>query len=691
MVVNTRAEQARDAQRDVLGLLLANHPLDCPVCDKGGECPLQDTTFNYGPGVSSFYEPKRQFVKPVPLSPLIALDRERCIMCYRCVRFQREIACDEALTVIDRGSHSEIAVSEGRTFDSPFSGNTIELCPVGALTSIPFRFRARPWDLTNVPSVCNQCAVGCNIEIQYRGNAVMRLISRANPPVDDGWLCDRGRFTYEFVNDRQRLSQPLVRHHREFVPVSWDEALDTIAAAFTRIGESAGPDALAGVISPKATNEELYLFGKLFRGAIGTNNVDHWPRSEPIAGLPVPFGVDALHGSIADLERARVILLAGVNPIVEQPVLDLRLKKAAQRGAKLIVVSPEPLDLDLVATHVVRAPYPAIPQLLAAWANLILGEDLVNTAELQERADGLEEARAALAPFTPERAAEASGLSVELIAAVGRALAGQGGQGGEGQGDAAALLFRRELASGQPDDPYFMATTNLGLLIGALGPGGVFGGLVSESNAQGALDLGILPDRLPGHRRLGSPNGLREAWHTELPARPGVGWPAIRGGASSVRGLYLLGVDPFRQGDEQALSEGDSISLSGVEFLVVQDHFMTETARRADVILPAVSWAEKDGTLTNLERRVQRIRPAVRPPGEARPDWRVLRDLGRKLAPAGFGFTSPLAVWQELAAVVPAYGELVYAELARGGQQWPLPQAGRLRFATGQGQSEERL
>ncbi|HET8628418.1 MAG TPA: NADH-quinone oxidoreductase subunit NuoG [Thermomicrobiales bacterium] len=669
MVVNTVSEQARDAQRDVLAFLLSNHPLDCPVCDKGGECPLQDTTFNFGPGVSNFYEPKRQFVKPIPLSPLIALDRERCIMCYRCVRFQREIACDEALTVIDRGSYSEIAVSEGRTFDSPFSGNTIELCPVGALTSIPFRFRARPWDLTKVPSVCNECAVGCNINVEYRNNQVLRLTARANPPVDDGWLCDYGRFTYDYVNSTERLRQPLIRRGTQLVPATWDEALDAVAAGFRRIRDEAGADALAGVISPRATNEELYLFGKLFRGALGTNNVDHWPR---IPALDGPFGVDALHGSIEALERARTILLVGVNPIAEQPVLDLRLKKAANRGARLIVVGPEETDLDIHAAHALRVAPAALPDLLAAWTGLLASEGGYDQVFVAHRTTGFEAARAALAGNTPVQAAAATGLAEGVIAAAGRALAGDG---------PVAILYRRDYATGRPDDPYLAALTDLALLTGALDEDGVFGGLVHESNAQGALDLGILPDRLPGHRFVGTPNGLGETWHTALPARPGRGWREIAGGRSGVRALYVAGIDPLAPPAGEAPARPE-----GVDFLVVQDLFLTATARAADVVLPAVSWAEKDGTLTNLERRVQRIRPAVRPPGEARPDWRVYRDLGRRLAESGFGFSSPLAVWQELAAAVPAYGALAYGALARGGRQWPLPEhAGPFAFAAGRG------
>jgi NADH-quinone oxidoreductase subunit G len=627
MIVRTNAAKPRAAQSDVLGMLLSNHPLDCPVCDKGGECPLQDTTFNYGPGISKFIEPKRTFPKPIPLSPLIALDRERCIMCYRCVRFQREIPGDEALTVIDRGSHSEIAVTEGRDFDSPFSGNTIELCPVGALTSIPFRFRARPWDLTKVPSVCDKCSVGCNLNVEYRNNTVLRLTAHPNPPVDDGWLCDHGRFTYDYVNEKSRISQPLIRRAGQLVPASWDEALDLVAQRFRGTTARAGKAAVGGVISARATNEELYLFGKLFRGALGSDAVDHYPRTAATVG---PFGVDALHGSIESLERMGTIVLLGVNPLKEQPVLNLRLRKAAKNGATIIVVSPEANDLDQVAAHALRVPYAALPTLVATWAHQIGAEGLHDAEFTGERTTGLDRATGALAGYTAERAASETGLTAELIATVGRAIAAKGPN---------AILFRRELPGVGERSAYLATLNDLGLLIGATKEGGVFGGLVTQNNSQGAIDLGLVPT--DGSAPFGA-------------AAPGA--------------LYLLGVDP--------LGDGRAGALDGVEFLVVQDLFMTETAERADVIFPAVTWAEKDGTYTNLERRVQRVRPAVRPPGEARPDWRVLRDLGKRIAPNGFTFTSPTSVWQELAAAVPAYGELTYSALGRGGQQWALPHVG---------------
>lgn len=620
MVVNTRSADARAAQSDVLGLLLANHPLDCPVCDKGGECPLQDTTFNYGPGTSTFYEPKRQFEKPIPLSPLIALDRERCIMCYRCVRFQREIAGDEALTVIDRGTSSEIAVSEGRQFDSPFSGNTIELCPVGALTSIPFRFRARPWDLTKVPSVCNQCGVGCNIQIEYRANSILRLTARPNPAVDDGWLCDRGRFTYSFVNSPDRIPGPLARRNGELVPVSWEEALDTIAASFRRIATESGPRALAGVISPQATNEELYLFGKLIREGLGSPNLDHWPRGPIIRD---GSGLDAPRGSIADLDGARTIVVVGMNLIAALPVLHLRIRKAVGLGARLAILGGNFEEFSAL---------PAVRHELTGGELALLlervGQDLAGET----------------------RSSDGDALALADL------LRG---------GGPVALLFDRGLIGDGSGGRLITALRRVGRLAGAMEPGGFFGAPVTASNGQGALDLRIFPESIPAWERGLEHNdtvGAGPAGATAV----GLGWEELMPGADGIRALMLHGVDPLAD-------PAGAAAFKRPEFLVVQALTLTETARHADVVLPAVSWAEKDGTLTNLDRRIQRIRPAIPPPGAAWPDWRVFLALGRRLTSAGFDFSSPVEVWQALAAATPGYQHVQYSELARTGKQWPMP------------------
>ncbi len=286
MVVRTTTPTVKEAQESVLEFLLINHPLDCPICDKGGECPLQDNTFAYGPGASRYTEVKRRYEKPISISKYIKLDRERCIMCYRCTRFASEIAGDEALTVLDRGSHSEIGLAPGRTFDSPFSGNTIELCPVGALTSDLYRFRARPWDIKDHPTVCTECPVGCNVTLTVRDNSIMRSLARENTPVDDGWLCDHGRFTYRYVSSDERLTQPMIRRDGTLEAVDWDEAIAYAGSKLQEVIHRHGPSSAAGLISERQSNEDMYLFQKLFRAVIGNNNVDSSleRHAQPAAG-----------------------------------------------------------------------------------------------------------------------------------------------------------------------------------------------------------------------------------------------------------------------------------------------------------------------------------------------------------------------------------------------------------------------
>jgi len=319
MVVHTDTPEVIAAQNGVLELLLANHPLDCPICDKGGECPLQDNTFAYGPGASRFIEAKRHKEKAFPLGEQIVLDRERCIMCYRCVRFHQEIPGDEALAAVDRGAESEIATLSGEPYDSMFSGNTIELCPVGALTSRQYRFKARPWDLVRTPSVCNGCAVGCNIEVHSRSESVLRLVSRANPSIDDGWLCDRGRFdTVPSAHDC-RPARPMVRQDGALRTVTWDEAL---ARSAELLGPSGGVLASAGL-----SNEAFWLLQRLV------------PRL-PAALWPPAGQVWPVRGKIQNLARCKAILLVGLDLWNDLPILALWTRKAVQAGAKLVVVGP---------------------------------------------------------------------------------------------------------------------------------------------------------------------------------------------------------------------------------------------------------------------------------------------------------------------------------------------------------------
>ncbi|MBX6377133.1 MAG: (2Fe-2S)-binding protein, partial [Clostridia bacterium] len=331
MVVHTDTPAVAEARRGVMEFLLLNHPLDCPICDKGGECDLQNYSYRYGSPLSRLQDAKEHKRKAAILGPFIVLDEERCILCRRCVRFDTEVAREGTLTVFDRGTHSVIGTADGSPYVSYFSGNTIELCPVGALTSRLYRFRARPWDLERTPVVCHHCPVGCNLEAHTRQGRLERLVVRENPATDGGWLCDRGRFGYRYAQEGPRLRQPLLRRDGELVPVTWQEAA---VEAVRRLGEARGRTAVLG--GARLTNEEAYLLQKFARAVLATHDVDWRLAGEALAAPP-----RHLAARMTDVDRAGALVLAGVLPAEEAPVLDLRLRRAAaRRGAAVLSVGP---------------------------------------------------------------------------------------------------------------------------------------------------------------------------------------------------------------------------------------------------------------------------------------------------------------------------------------------------------------
>jgi NADH-quinone oxidoreductase subunit G len=383
MVVNTQSERVQVAQRAVVEFLLVNHPLDCPVCDKGGECPLQDISFGWGGGISRFVEPKRHFVKPLELSPKIAIDRERCIVCYRCVRFSQEISEDNQLVLLDRGAESFVSTFDGHPYVAPFSGNIIELCPVGALTSLPYRFRARPWDVEDAGSVCTLCPAQCNVTLTVRDERVLRVLARQNPEVDDGWLCDRGRFAYPALgrgapasNGVARITQPLLRDGGELRAVSWERALQEATAGLKRAGGRTG--AIAG---GEASNEEGFLLARLMREGLGSPNID----SRHAGTLPLEvlhaLGDPRLQAKVSDLEFAHAVLLLETEPINDAPILDLRLRKGVRRhGVKLIRASAA--ELREGAEELARGLSDAGPEIVVLWGErLTAGPDGATNAQ----------------------------------------------------------------------------------------------------------------------------------------------------------------------------------------------------------------------------------------------------------------------------------------------------------------------
>ena len=677
MVVRTNTPVVVETRKSVLEFILTNHPLDCPICDKGGECPLQNNTLHYGPAVSHFEERKTRKEKRYPISPLIMLDQERCILCWRCTRYLEEWADDPQLGLFERGGQTVIDIFPGRPVTSKTSGNIIELCPVGALTNRVARFRFRPWEVKGVASVCPHCAVGCNIRLDVRTNQLRRIVARENPAVNDEWLCDKGRFAHGFVDHAERLTQPLVRQDGELRPATWDEALDAVATGLSRLVAERGPQSVGGVGSAKITNEAAYLFQKFLRAVVGTNNVDHRLGSA-VPAPPVGFP------SIAQWQEADVVFLFGSDLSEEAPILELFLKRAVRRkGAKLIIAHPRRIELTRYGgPHLAYQPGAEVA-LLNGLVHLILKEGWA--AEPATRVAGFGDLAAWVAEATPQKTAALTGVDEATLRQAAQMWA---------QAQRGLLLYGPGAVRGPESAARLAALTNLALVAGQVDkPGAGLGYVGTEANAQGARDVGLLPDMLPGYQPVadaGARERLGRLWGAELPAEPGLGYEAMLKAASAggLSGLYVLGADPARD------RPSARAALERLSFLVVQDLFMTETARLAHVVLPAASFAETDGTFTNVERRVQRLGQALRPLGHSLPDWLILTNLANRWPTAeakakkgkekkqrpSWHYANPAAILTEMAKAMPIYAGISWDGLGAEGRLWAadvLPRAPR--------------
>ncbi|MBW7959336.1 MAG: NADH-quinone oxidoreductase subunit NuoG [Candidatus Promineofilum sp.] len=618
MVVRTLTDGVKKTRADMLEFLLTSHPLDCPVCDKGGECPLQDLTMVYGHDVSRMdFRDKIRLDKRVPLGELIVLDKERCIQCARCIRFQDEVVDDPVIQFHMRGRRLEIVTFSDPGFDSYWSGNTTDICPVGALTTTDFRFGARPWELNPVASICTHCPVGCNITMDTRREAasggrrvIKRISPRQNEAVNEIWICDKGRFVHHHADASDRLTQPLVRRDGRLEPVSWDDALDFVAQKLQQ-----HKDAVAGIAGGRLSNEDYFEFQRLFREGLGSGNIDLVERR--LAGGDVVAQVGITRGSnLLDLKKGDAVLVAATNLHEEAPVWWLRVKQAAERGATVVVLNAVETRLDKHATHVIRyepgTGLKAVADLLT-YARVDTGaaNDLATAAAALMNAENL------VAFYGAE------GLTYQETDTLARMLAN--------------LLL---LKQGEGD----AAVAHAGRVNSGLIP------VWSSGNMQGAWDLGIHPAYGPGYRVL---------------AEPGLGAADIYAGAAdgSLKALFVVGADP--------VGDGLMVDRGKLAFLVVQELFMSETAALADVVLPAQSWAEREGTFTSGERRVQRYFPAIPVMGEARPDWQILAQIGERVGLAKPPFAEGL-VFKELAKAVTPYKDMTYQTLACVEPQWPV-------------------
>ena len=639
MVVRTNTEQVHAVQQANLAFILLNHPLDCPICDKGGECPLQDQTMRFGPGISQLIEPKRLAKKHYDISDTIVLDQERCVLCWRCIRYLEEWEDKPQLGLFERGNDTIVDIQAGRPVDAKTGGNIIDLCPVGALTNRVSRFAYRPWEIERTPSVCIHCSVGCNVRLDSRTHQLRRIVGRENMQVNDQWICDKGRFAHAWVSDEKRLDAPLLRKNGKLTPVQWSEALAYVAARLTGVKEQHGAQSIGAIGSGKLSNESNYALQRFFRGVIGTNNIDHRDGGD-VADLPagLPALAELMKPQYGPDPQVDTVFLFGLDPSEELPVLDLHLKRAVLRGgAKLIIAHPRKIELTRY-----DGPYLAYQQ--GAETALI---------------DSLSRA--------VQDAGTASGD--ETLAAAAKLLA---------DSDTTLIIYGPMAARGQ-DGP--AVRRGLMKLAHAAGEGARLAYVGLDGNAQGCRDMGVLPDRLPGHFPLDDADAkirLETLWACKLSTSRGRTYKKMLD-SQQMKALFVMGANPADESPDWAAN------LENLDLLVVSDLLLTATAQKADVVLPALGWSEGDGTFTNLERRVQRAPRAVtNPKSRAAPDWMMLTHLARQMG-AAWPFADARSVTAEISRVVRAYAGLTWDALGDQGIQWD---ADSVPAATGQHDDE---
>jgi NADH-quinone oxidoreductase subunit G len=662
MVVKVHTSPAAvKARKANIEFLLTNHPLDCPICDKGGECPLQNQAMLDGPGESRYLEEKRHKNKRYPLGDLIVLDQERCVLCWRCIRFLDEWADDHELDLFGRGASTRIDILPGHPLSSKWQGNTIDICPVGALTSRIFRFEARVWELTNTPSVCPMCSVGCNFVLGTKNNQLRRITPRENMEVNDAWICDKGRFAHGFVDHPRRLETPLIRRGGALQPATWDEALDLIARRFQEIMEAAGPQAIAGLGSTRTTNEANYLFQRFLRTAVGTNSVDHQGR--------MPDGATALV-SLSDLEHKDAFLLLGCDPSTETPLLELWIKKAVLRhGARVLVANSRQIELGCYGGPWLGYRPDSEVALINGLARAILDAGLDEGRMKQTRVTNMAEFRTWLQDYKPHQVERMTGVPTGALQEAAQILA---------QAQRPVILYGPNWLQGGASRSRLDAVANLALLLGDIEASF----LVEDNNTLGALEMGLVPDLYPGHQPFDNMkvrSRLASFWGGKLSPVEGLDFDGMMGAArqGSLKGMWIMGADPAND----CRLAGDV--LGRVSFLVVQDLFMTDSASLAEVVLPAASFAESDGSYTNLTGRVQAIHAARRPPGQARPDWWIIVEVARRMVSGkrrrGWGFAGAADVLVEISKVLPGYRGVDYATMGSDGWQPPAPQTAARR------------
>jgi len=660
MAVRTATSVVNDAHKSVLEFILANHPLDCPVCDQGGRCDLQDFSHEYTATASRFVETKRIFQKEY-FSPLIETQMNRCVQCLRCVRYCDEVMDVKALAPSGRGTMTEIKSFGPHPLDCEFCGGCVQICPVGAITSRLSMYEYRPWMVKRADTICQFCGDGCQVTVQTKGNELIEVNSEYGAGRNNGDLCARGFFGYHATSHPDRLTRPLLRRNGHLVEATWEEALEYTAQQIARLKQAYGSQAFGGLITSRCTNEELYLFQKFMRLAVGTNNLDSSARYGQLNGVQAMRRIQGTHRwtiAFEDITEADVLLLVGTNITEANPITGLRVKEAVKKGQAQLFTIESIRPAVAAISNITNLAHQQMCVLPVHFGDAVLG--LLKAAVEGQLVD--QEFRKQSADYLSALSQTLSGLAwTDLEAATGAARETfEQMANGIAKGRRVIILAGQELLRSAGGYGACLQLLDLLLLTGKLTEhGSGFGTLAEENNDQGAVEMGAVAELLPGALDFASPESraqMSRAWKAEIPSKAGATLIEMIDQANSglLKGMIIVGENPVGSLPSHVRTKD---ALQSLELLVCQELFLTETAALAHVVFPAAAPLEKAGTFTNQEGHVQAVRPAIEPTGESRPDWEILSALSVLLG-APMEYADQKELLKEIRSVIPGYGLL---------------------------------
>lgn len=664
MEISTTSKRVESSREMVARLLIANHEVECLTCAQNNQCQLQEIASFFGIEDENITD-LRHSILEVPTdesNPFFKRDLKKCVLCGICVRTCRDRLGVSAVDFGFRGYETRITtLMDGPILESNCvsCGECVEACPVGALVPKENHKPSR-----EVKTTCTYCGVGCGLYLGIRGDEIIRARGDPEHPLSQGNLCVKGRYGFNFVNHPDRLTKPLIKRDGQFEDVEWDEALEFAAR---KLSQYKG-DSFAAISSARCTNEDNYILQKFTRLVMGTNNVDNSARSchaPSVAALAESLGSGAMSNSIDEIPHSKCIFLIGTNPTDSYPVLSMRIMDAVRNGAKIIVADPRNIEMARYADITIQHNPGTDVALIMGMIRVIVDENLMDMEFIQERCENFDALIESLEHFQLGTVEEITGVSPDKIAEAARLYATT---------EPAAIFYSLGITEHSHGTDNVFALSNLALVTGNFGkPYAGVNPIRGQNNVQGSCDMGCLPDSYPGYQKVENSDSHRKfenVWNSKLSPKNGLKMPEMMEAArnNEVKAMYIMGENP-------ALSEPDCSNivqaLESTDFLIVQDLFMTETALKADLVLPGASFAEKDGTFANADRRVQRVRQAIKPVGKSKPDWQIIAEIAQKMEMDGFDYDSSENVAAEIASIAPIYGGMYYSCLEEDSKQWP--------------------